>query len=108
MTGTHYDVPDGHQYYSPVDEPEHLDAGDVDDFGRCCHQNDASTCRTSAANRERSEKMGSVCTEHPGCAIVTCAAFSCNRSVHLLPKRGRPRRYCSGACRKAEYKRLGR
>ena len=37
MTGTHCDVPDGHQYYSSVDEPEHLDPGDIDPFGRCMY-----------------------------------------------------------------------
>lgn len=56
--------------------------------------------------KRKPDPVNELCHEHPGCAIVTCAAFSCKRPVHLLPRRGRPRRYCSDACRKAEYKRL--
>jgi hypothetical protein len=35
---THYEGRfEGHAYYSPVDDPDHLDPGDVDQFGRCMH-----------------------------------------------------------------------
>ena len=42
---TYYELTrDGHYYPSPVDEPNHLDPGDVDQKNRCAHQDDASTC----------------------------------------------------------------
>jgi hypothetical protein len=44
VIGTHYDVPDGHQYSSPVDNPEHLDPSDVDENNRCVHQDDGTNC----------------------------------------------------------------
>jgi hypothetical protein len=35
---THYEFRlEGHAYYSPVDEPEHLDPGDIDKRGFCVH-----------------------------------------------------------------------
>jgi hypothetical protein len=35
---THYELtPAVHYYPSPVDEPEHLDPGDIDRNGLCCH-----------------------------------------------------------------------
>jgi hypothetical protein len=46
------------------------------------------------------------CPTHPGCAIVRCRRFFCNKPVHILNRPGRPRRFCSTACRVAEHRRL--
>jgi hypothetical protein len=47
------------------------------------------------------------CPAHPGCLIAGCARFLCARPVHInLDRPGRPRRYCSPACRVAEHRRL--
>jgi hypothetical protein len=37
---------------------------------------------------------------------VRCHRFFCNRPVHILNRPGRPRRFCSTACRVAEHRRL--
>jgi hypothetical protein len=46
------------------------------------------------------------CPNHPGCVITRCQRLLCNRPVHLLNQRGRPRRFCRAACRVAEHRRL--
>jgi hypothetical protein len=46
------------------------------------------------------------CLTHRGCAIVRCQRFLCDRPVHILNQPGRPRRFCSPACRVAEHRRL--
>jgi hypothetical protein len=46
------------------------------------------------------------CTAHRGCVIVRCHRFLCGRPVHILNQPGRPRRFCSPACRVAEHRRL--
>jgi hypothetical protein len=47
------------------------------------------------------------CPAHPGCLIAGCARFLCGQPVHInLNRPGRPRRYCSPACRVAEHRRL--
>jgi hypothetical protein len=46
------------------------------------------------------------CTTHPGCLIVRCDRFLCDRPVHRLNQRGQPRRFCTLACRVAEHRRL--
>ena len=46
------------------------------------------------------------CPTHPGCAIVRCHRFLCDTPVHILNQPGRPRRFCSPACRIAEHRRL--
>lgn len=46
------------------------------------------------------------CPTHRGCVIVRCQRFFCDRPVHVLNQRGRPRRFCSPACRVAEHRRL--
>ena len=49
---------------------------------------------------------GPTCPTHPGCAIVRCHRFLCARPVHIQNQPGRPRRFCSPACRVAEHRRL--
>jgi hypothetical protein len=49
---------------------------------------------------------GPTCPTHPRCAIVRCHRFLCDRPVHILNRPGRPRRFCSPACRVAEHRRL--
>jgi hypothetical protein len=47
------------------------------------------------------------CPEHAHCLVVRCDRFLCIRLVHVpLDRRGRPRRFCSPACRVAEHRRL--
>jgi hypothetical protein len=46
------------------------------------------------------------CPTHPRCAIARCQHFFCYRPVHHLSHPGRPRRFCSPACRVAEHRRL--
>jgi hypothetical protein len=46
------------------------------------------------------------CRIHPGCVITRCHRFLCGRAVHVLDQPGRPRRFCSPACRVAEHRRL--
>lgn len=46
------------------------------------------------------------CPTHPGCAIVRCHRFFCNKPVHILNQPGRSRRFCSTASRVAEHRRL--
>jgi hypothetical protein len=46
------------------------------------------------------------CATHPQCVIVRCQRLFCDQPVHLLTQRGQPRRFCSPACRVAEYRRL--
>ena len=46
------------------------------------------------------------CSTHPGCVVRRCNRLWCDRLIHLLPQRGRPRRFCTPACRIAEYRRL--
>jgi hypothetical protein len=46
------------------------------------------------------------CTVHPGCVLVRCARLLCGWPVHLRDQPGRPRRFCSPACRAAAYRLL--
>lgn len=46
------------------------------------------------------------CPTHPGCHITRCARLFCDWPVHMLNRRGQPRRFCSPACRVAEHRRL--
>jgi hypothetical protein len=46
------------------------------------------------------------CPNHPGCAIARCHRFRCDKPIHILNQPGRPRRFCSPACRVAEHRRL--
>jgi hypothetical protein len=49
---------------------------------------------------------GPTCPTHPGCTTVRCHRLLCDRPVHNLNQPGRPRRFCSPACRVAEHRRL--
>jgi hypothetical protein len=46
------------------------------------------------------------CPTHPGCVITRCHRFLCGWVVHIPNQPGRPRRFCSPACRVAEHRRL--
>lgn len=46
------------------------------------------------------------CPEHPHCILTRCARFLCPTTIHVTISPGRPRRYCSPACRVAEHRRL--
>jgi hypothetical protein len=46
------------------------------------------------------------CPAHPGCVIARCGRLLCGQPVHILNRPGRPRRYCSPACRVAEHRLL--
>jgi hypothetical protein len=46
------------------------------------------------------------CPTHPGCFITRCHRFLCDRAVHTSNQPGRPRLFCSPACRVAEHRRL--
>jgi hypothetical protein len=53
---SHYEQSlEGHAYSSP----EHLDPGDVDDYGRCVHADDASTCRFGCSEQASREPFRS-------------------------------------------------
>ena len=53
--------------------------------------------------RYKSWTVPGPCPEHPACLLLHCARFRCSRPVHVnLLGRGRPKRYCSGACKVAE------
>lgn len=60
-----------------------------------------------AEYRYRPTQRPGPCPGHPGCLVLRCARWTCQRAFHLpLRQRGRPRRYCSPGCRVAEHRRL--
>src|SRR5689334_18305852 len=59
---SHYELNrDGHYYPSTVDEPEHLDPGDVDAAGRCAHQADAKTCAHGCWKTDHQKYCRDIC-----------------------------------------------
>jgi hypothetical protein len=57
--------------------------------------------------RYRDVAVPGPCPEHPACMLLRCASFRCTRPVHVnLLGRGQPARFCSGACKVAEHRRL--
>ncbi|GAC1367926.1 MAG: hypothetical protein NVSMB32_12980 [Actinomycetota bacterium] len=55
--------------------------------------------------RYRDVAVPGPCPEHPACLLLRCARYRCTRPVHVnLLGRGRPKRYCSGACRVAQHR----
>jgi hypothetical protein len=57
--------------------------------------------------RYRTWTVPGPCPEHPDCMLMRCARYLCPRPVHVsLGRRGQPARFCSGACKVAEHRRL--
>lgn len=71
--------------------------------------NTASGATTPTPNRDEYRYVtpgAGSCPTHPGCFITRCHRFLCDRAVHTRNHPGRPRRFCSSACRVAEHRRL--
>ena len=73
---------------------------------RCNETPPAATASHADEYRYSPSNTSAACPTHPGCVIVACHRFLCRRPVHLLNQPGRPRRFCSPACRVAEHRRL--
>lgn len=71
-----------------------------------CNEIPLATTLNADEYRYSPAKTSHACPTHPGCVIVRCQRFLCDRPVHILNQRGRPRRFCSPACRVAEHRRL--
>ncbi len=41
-----------------------------------------------------------------GCVVLPCAHWHCRTLIHIVTRRGPPRRFCSTRCRVAEHRRL--
>jgi hypothetical protein len=73
---------------------------------RCNEIPPATTTPHADEYRYSPSTTSRACPTHPGCVIVRCQRFLCDRPVHTLKQRGRPRRFCRTACRVAEHRRL--
>jgi hypothetical protein len=71
-----------------------------------CNENPPAATPTTDEYRYSRSNTSAACPTHPGCVIVRCHRFLCDRPVHILNQRGRPRRFCRTACRVAEHRRL--
>ncbi len=73
---------------------------------RRCNETPTATTTRADEYRYSPPEAAPTCPTHPGCAIVRCHRFRCDTPVHILNQPGRPRRFCSPACRVAEHRRL--
>jgi hypothetical protein len=71
-----------------------------------CNEIPPATTPNTDEYRYSPSTTSPACPTHPGCVIIRCQRFLCDRPVHILNQRGRPRRFCSPACRVAEHRRL--
>lgn len=71
-----------------------------------CNEIPPATTPTADEYRYSPPNTSKACPTHPGCVIARCQRFLCNRPVHILNQRGRPRRFCSPGCRVAEHRLL--
>lgn len=71
-----------------------------------CNEIPPATTPNADEYRYSPSKTSRACLTHPGCVILRCQRFHCDRPVHILNQRGRPRRFCTTACRVAEHRRL--
>jgi len=71
-----------------------------------CNETPPTTAPHPDEYRYSPSNTSTACPTHPGCVIMRCHRFLCDRPIHLINQPGRPRRFCSPACRVAEHRRL--
>jgi len=73
---------------------------------RLCNETPPVTTANADEYRYSPTAGTGACPTHQGCVIVACQRFLCHRPVHILNQPGRPRRFCSPACRVAQHRLL--
>ena len=86
--------------------PPRMAAAVLNNHARPCNETPPATTANADEYRYSPAAGPGPCTTHRGCVIVRCQRFLCDRPVHILNHPGRPRRFCSPACRVAEHRRL--
>jgi hypothetical protein len=71
-----------------------------------CNETPPATTANADEYRYSPATTPGPCPTHRGCVITHCHRLFCDRPIHILNQPGRPRRFCSPACRVAEHRRL--